>query len=463
MTVAVNVTRTGTVGDIALTAPNLPANLSVAFSPETLPEGTNTAQLTITAVGGMAPSTGDVTVHASGGGGQHDATISVSTTTITVSGKVRSGTQNVKVGLIGKPIATTGAGGVFTFTDVTPPYDLYTVGDSGNLIGNTHIPTIYFYDDLTVTDPIVDQAVQSGAFLVFCLSPQICSSTVSGARSGSGNNTDPMLVAWSKGGGQLSTSGGWNFSASGFTSSTSTGALHALQYTRNANSQPTGYFYGSTNATISTTTITLNVSLATLATTSTVTGTLTQPAGFAAPSVTLTQRFGDTNVNFLPFDATTINLVAPQLNGNPTSLFATTSTGGATSARSQPINNAAVDVTFSMLVPPQQTAPVSSATGVTSTTPFTWTSDASTVHEVNMSNANVAFRVYTSKTSTTIPAVPEQALPAAQNMTWSVTDYPGTTVNTFVSMTPPRPAGIGQFDAPRAHAASTSRSFTSAN
>ncbi len=463
MTVAVSVARTGTVGDIALTSPNLPANLTASFSPASLPEGTDTAELTITAVGGMGPGTGTVTVRASGGGADHDASVSVTTTTITVSGKLRGNTQNVTVGIIGKPVVQSGAGGVFTFTDVTPPYDLYTLGDSGPI--GTPIPTVYYYDDLTVADPIVDVASQSFIIGTFCTIGQICSSNVSGSRLGAGNNTDSMLVAWSKGGTQLSTTGTWtNLTARGFTASASTGTLHALQMTRTAG-QPTGYFYGTTNTTLNAATATVNVSLAALGTTAAVTGTLTQPAGFPAPTVTMTQQFQGASIDYPSFTSATINSIVPALGAEfSTGFFATTTAGGATSSRSQAINGAAADVTYTMLVPPQQTAPVVGATGVTTTTPLTWTSTADTVHEVVIGNANVSFHVFTSKLTTTVPAVPERPLPGGQNLTWTVTDYAGATdVNAFVRMTRPLPATTGIFEGTRAHAVSTSRTFTSAN
>lgn len=42
---------------------------------------------------------------------------------ITVTGTIRGGTQGVTVRIVGKPAVTSGAGGSFTFTDVSPPYD----------------------------------------------------------------------------------------------------------------------------------------------------------------------------------------------------------------------------------------------------------------------------------------------------------------------------------------------------
>lgn len=465
MTVAVTIARTGTVGDVVLSSPTIPGNLTATFSPDTLPEGTDTAELTITAVGGMGPGTGNVTVHASNGSMEHEATIAVTTTTITVSGKVRGNAQNVMVGIIGKPVVQSGAGGVFTFTDVTPPYDLYTLGNSG-IISNP-IPTAFFYDDLTVPDPNVDAPSTSGIFGVACLIGQICSSNVSGSRLGAGNNSDPMLVAWSKGGTQLSTTGTWtNLVARGFSASTSTGTLHALQMTRNGGGQPTGYFKGQTNATLDASTETLNVSLSALATTAAVTGTMTAPAGFTTPVVTMTQQFENTFIDYPTFTASTISTLVPALGaGFATGFFATSSAGGATTSRSHPINGAATDVTFTMLTPAQQTAPVSGATGVTTATPFTWTAEANTVHTVSISNANVRFQVFTSKLTATPPAIPERPFPGGQTFNWTVTSYGGASdVNAFAAMSPPLPAATGIFDGqPRASSVSASRSFTSSN
>lgn len=465
MTVAVTVDRTGTVGDIALSAPSLPANLSASFSPATLPEGTDSAELTITALGGLAPATGSVMVHASAGSLEQDASVSVTTTTITVSGKVRGNRQNVIVGIIGKPSVMSGAGGVFSFTDVTPPYDLYTVADSG--FSASPVPTAFFFEDLTTASPNVDAPSLIFFIATFCPVGTICSSKVSGSRLGAGNNTDPILVGWSKGGSQLSTTGTWtDLVARGFSGSMSNGTLHGLQVTRTAG-VPTGYFYGATNTTLDASTETVNIALSALGTTAPMTGTLTVPAGFPTPTITMTQQFQETFLDFPTFSTATINGVIPNIaaNGFATGFFATTSVGGATTSRSQPMNGAAADVTFTFLEPAQQTAPVVGATGVTTASTFSWTSPANTIHDVSISNANVSFHVFTSKTSTTIPAIPERALPGGQSFTWTVSDYGGySSVDAFAGVDQPLPAATAVFAGPpRASTVSASRSFTSAN
>ena len=75
-----------------------------------------------------------------------------------VAGTVRGARAGVTVGLVGKGTTTSNATGNFTFTDVTPPYDLYTVADGGLSVSPTR--TVYYYDDLTSPTPI---ACASGA------------------------------------------------------------------------------------------------------------------------------------------------------------------------------------------------------------------------------------------------------------------------------------------------------------
>jgi hypothetical protein len=152
-TVQVTIARTGATGDVMLSASGGGTSVTTTFAPNPIPAGMTTSQATITVTGGSAAATTTLTVTGTAGATQHSATVSVASTTITVTGTIRGNRSGVKVGIIGKQSVTSGAGGVFTFSDVTPPYDLYTFGDSGSTSSPT--PAVFLFKGLTRPDPIV--------------------------------------------------------------------------------------------------------------------------------------------------------------------------------------------------------------------------------------------------------------------------------------------------------------------
>ena len=462
MTVAVTVSRTGTVGDIALTSPNLPGNLTATFSPESLPEGTDSAELTITAVGGMGPGTGTVTVRATGGGADHDATISVTTTTITVTGTVRGGRAGVKVGIIGKPSVTSGAGGAFSFTDVTPPYDLYTFADSDcGSFGPD--PTVYYFDDLTRADPTVTApAYSAGCFFGVLCSTR--SAVVSGTKSGTGDNTSPVLWSWSEGNFNsptLNTNGTFSGTATWCDTTNKSGTLRALQFTRKPNNAP-GTFLGfaAMAATYANNiAATTNLSFAAV-TGANLTGTIAPPNGFPPPSLQLTQDLGGPNLTLWTADTSTIDAAFPMSVGRA-ALYATSSGATGTSSFVHPLT-AAATFNMTMLAPAELTAPAANATGVTTTTPITWTGASAAVHQVSVSSATNRFVIFTTKNEMTIPVIPELVLQSATSFTWSIVSYgPATSVNDAAGPTELETVVTNDFaGSPHSVASSLSRTFT---
>src|SRR5690606_14173586 len=106
-TVTVTVERDNFDDDIPLTAEARPASLAAVFGPPALTDGATSAELTVTAIGGMAPGTGSFEIVATAGSASRSADLSVTTTTITVSGKVRGAVTGATVGLVGKAPVTT--------------------------------------------------------------------------------------------------------------------------------------------------------------------------------------------------------------------------------------------------------------------------------------------------------------------------------------------------------------------
>jgi len=129
--VTIAIDRAGEVGDVMLSAPNLPSGITATFATNPIPAGASSSDVAIAVAPGTSPGTSNVTIVGAAGGSQKTVTIAVTAQTITVTGKIRSGAPGITVGLVGKPSVMSGASGSFTFTDVSPPYDLYTVGSTG--------------------------------------------------------------------------------------------------------------------------------------------------------------------------------------------------------------------------------------------------------------------------------------------------------------------------------------------
>lgn len=124
------VQRSGTTTDVVLEATGLPAGVTATFAPDTLPSGTTASVLTLSSSASTPQGTHTIGVRATGPGVTAEAALTLTVTSLTVSGVV--------VGLIDQPISgisvaigtngpidLTGADGSFTFTDVAVPYDLH--------------------------------------------------------------------------------------------------------------------------------------------------------------------------------------------------------------------------------------------------------------------------------------------------------------------------------------------------
>jgi hypothetical protein len=204
--------------------------------------------------------------------------------------------------------------------------------------------------------------------------------------------------------------------------------------------------------------------------TAALTGTITSPNGFPDPDITLTQQLGAASSIVLwttKATTTAASATIPLVGAGKAALFATATLDNATTTFVHPALTAATDITFALPAPSVQTAPLNAATGVTATTPFTWSAAPDTVYEVNISTGGTAkarYQLYTTSPSGTIPVVPELALPLNQSFTWNVNGYgPNATINDAASATGLESVSSADFDGARHwFTNSTDRTFTTA-
>jgi len=461
-TVNVNITRTNFDDTITLAASNLPTGVTVSFNPSTLGAGVNTSVATISGGPGATAGTSTLTMAGTAGVVEHSATVSLTTTTITVAGSVSSGSTGITVVLVGKSSTTTGSGGTFTFTDVTPPYDLYTVGTD---FSNTK--WIYYYKGLTRPDPIVTHATS------FIVAGTASTSTVGGTLSGGIGALNRRVLWGDTSGSVIPTSTAYSFTASWPTAANKSGTMHAIEWTTNSNGTPETIVYGSTNATVSaggTDDNMINVAMAT-PTTAIITGTLTAPAGFLGLIETFfTQQFGSNSVQMAQGFSGTLDCKIPVIAAGKQTLYAEITDGSGNDMQKSyfvhPAIDSNTDATYQMALPAQLTAPANAATGVGLTTDFTVTSPTTTVNRFNISTSGttkVGYSIFTTDTTARIPNVAEAALPAGQSFSWNVTTFaPHTHVNgVAVAKATDFPSKTEFVGTKRTYTTSKTRTFTS--
>jgi hypothetical protein len=463
-----SVDRTGPPGDIMLSAGSLPAGITVAFAANPIPAGTASTTATIAIAPGTAAGVSNVTITGTGGGAERSVTIAVTATTITVTGKVRGDRAGVQVRIPGKPLVTTGADGSFSFTDVSPPYDLYTLGSSGAIFG-TAIPTVFYFQGLTRPDPIVTAPSQFGLIGILRRNTNTMSGTTAVAPA-------TMLVAWETGGSmRVNQTGAYSFVASWTGGATITSTLYGFQFATDAvTGAPSGFTgYASLGVAdiAASGTSTANLVMQAPAT-ATLTGAITSPSGFPNPDITLTQQLGASGS--VPLWQTTTpttnaHAVIPLVGAGKAALFATATLGGANTRFVHPALAATTDVTFALPSPAVPSAPLDTAMGITAATDFTWSATPDAIYEViagTPSDAPVpaAFQLYTTSATGKIPVVPELALPLNQSFSWHVNAYgPNASIDAVASTAGLEFVSQADFDG-ALHWTTTgiSRAFTSA-
>lgn len=463
--VTISISRTGDVGDVALAAQGLATGITASFDVNPVPAGTNSATVTFTVAPGTAAGSSNVTLVGTAGSIERTVTVSVSAQTITVSGTVRGGGQGVMVRIPGKPAVMSGPGGAFSFSDVSPPYDIYTLGSSGFL---NPIPTISYYKGLTRPDPIINVASASPLILL-----TQSSATVNGTKTG-GDATTPMLIAWDGGGSVTAAPSNYSLTARWSPKApTRAGVLYGFQFTKRPTGAPNTFpgFGSSGQTTLSENTAhTVNINL-TAPQTAALTGSITSPAGFPTPTLTLSQQLGGGSVVLWTTNTTTTaDATIPVIAAGKSAVFASATLDAATTSFVDPGINAAKDITFALPAPAVQLAPVNAATGVNTMTVFSWTGAPMTVYELNIlttatqGNAQARYLIYTTESMATIPGVPELPLPSNQSFTWQINGYgPKTSINDAATMAGLEGVSPNDFDGERhSFTNSTDRTFTSA-
>jgi hypothetical protein len=428
-TIAVD--RVGGAADVMLSAQNLPSGITATFTANPVPAGTNTSDVRFSVAAGTPAGTSNIAIVGASGGHEKTVTIAVTAQTITVAGTVRGGRSGVTVRIVGKAAVTSDSNGGFTFTDVAPPYDLYTVGSSG--FSGSAVPTVFYFQGLTRPDPVV-----SAPELLFFTLFTSNNTTLSGSKTG-GDGANAMIVAWDSGGTATTTTGSYSFTAGWSPNTVSrAGTLYGFQFSKKANNAPDVFTgYGSANATLTGTNgqtgpvpATVNLTLTTPQTAA-LTGSVTSPAGFPTPSLILTQQLGASgSLPLWSADATAVAATIPLVGAGKASLFGQAILdNGASSTFVHPALSAATDVTFAMLAPAVQASPVDTATGVRTTTALSWSATPMTIHQINVvsttttGTAKAKYVIHTTAATVTIPAISELALPNNQSFNWFVQGF----------------------------------------
>lgn len=417
----VTLTRVGDVGEISLSARDLPVGVTALFSPTPVPAGERESQLTLQVGTDAQVGTSTLTLVASWEGQERTLPLDLTVQTLTVTGKVRSGAVGATVGLVGKGTTTTESDGTFTFTDVTPPYDLYTVGSIH--LGGVSQDVVNYYQGLTRADPTVEVAGNS----VKVLNPK--TATLSGTLSGSALPLSPASIlfhvwsgedsvsASSSGGLSYSHSVSWNGSAF-----KDPGTLYVLQLKAEDDTLSySGYaafavaLNDGDNATVD-----LNL---TQPETARATGSLTVPPGFPVPSISLYQHFGAKRYFLASQNLATPDLPIPVIPAGTATVYASTKLGNVTSELSFSNVKTDVELVKTFPSPPQFTSPANGAGSIHGSTPFTWTAPPNSVSRIQVQVGQVLYNVFTAATSIAIPQVPEKTFPLTDNGTWSVDVY----------------------------------------
>jgi hypothetical protein len=402
-----------------------------------------------------------ITIVGTANGVEQTDQIQLTLTTITVAGHVQGNRSGVTVGMIGRPSVTSDASGNFTFTDVTPPYSIYTVANGFNFV-----PVVIYYDGLLRPDPVVEAA--SGLVIVGFGS----NGTVTGSLSGNGPIAGNVLaIDWSHNSGSTSSVTGSNnaytLTAGWPQANTVNGTLYGLQWSTRASGAPNTFLgFAQTNATLTantTTTVNLNM---TAPTTAQLTGTVTAPAGFPQPTVTLTQQLGTNSAQLWSAVTTTADSTIPIITAGKSCFFATATANNTTTSFVYPAIGGPTDVSYTLPNVPVLMAPADGATGVNNTTMFQITSTPMSVSQIfygTNGTTKVSYEIFTTASSFTLPTIPEEPLPSGQSFSWSVSEYgPATSVDEAATESGLIGAFPGDFTGVERYSTSSAgRSFTS--
>lgn len=467
-TTTLTIERTGDTGDISLSADNLPAGITATFDPNPVPAGTDSVDVTVSVEPGATAGDNQVTVTGSAGDKNKDVTLDVTVETVSVSGHVVGNASGVTVVLVGQPAVTSDADGNFSFTDVSLPYDIYSVSTG---FGPTTV--VNYYKGLTRLDPVVTRA---SATLVVV--PRGRTGTIAGAMSGgSADQTKPWVIAWGDTSGKtdtfINTAGSYFFDASWpSTAATKQGTLYGLQWAVNASGEPSSYVrYGQKVATLTadqqTDVYLLAADVDTSVQAASLTGRISPPVGYSPPTFTLTQQLGSNSHVLWTGSVTNIDAKIPLVAAGTSALYAVASQTDATSEYVIPGLAADTDVTFAMPAAAVLSSPADGATGVDTTTPFALTAPDQAVSLVQISTGGttrVSYQIFTTGSQLTIPDLAEVPVPPNQSFSVRILGYgPLSSVDDVATDAGAPGMSTAEFTGtPHFHTTSLTTTFTSA-
>ena len=411
-TVNINIGRTGGFTDLVSLAlsGSLPTGVtSGGFNP-TQADASSVLTLNV----GKTAIAGSYSITVTGTAGETKITTvnltvkATAPTTITVKGKVISEITgqpiaNVPVVIGGRPVATTNAQGQFTITEVTKPYDITVV------VPFSHVAIIY--QGLTRVDPTINYFGP--------VSSPLKSAKVEGTVSGGAGYPEPANhkseIAFDSpdiidGSSRIINTASGDYSATlDWVKGLASVTAHALQW-KNSGGLPSDYTgYGKTaaidladNGTFANQDISM-----TDVTEGNFSGNVTIPSGYFLDGKNLAVSFGnDANINIVDDSTTNLafNYISPQITGATIIAAASASNSFTISLRVKAgLATNASGVTIAIPEGSQEVLPVSGATGVDTTTPFSWTGFANGVHLVMVQGGSSVYFIFTKDTSTTLP------------------------------------------------------------
>lgn len=369
--------------------------------------------------------------------------------TITVAGAVRDAANKAVSGAtvaIGSQHTTTDGTGAFSVPGVTAPYDAVLIVP----VGARNAAVVY--KGLTRTDPTL--------FAIPVSASPPNNGTVSGTVSGGDAlpaASDKTAVAWGSPETTDSssfTNNPWSMNLDWSGPAATTGNVHALQWTPTTGI-PTAYKgYGvATGVAVANGGTTSAVAIAmTAPVASTISGTVTVPAGVTLVTKSLGIAFADRATISVGADvsaATSFNYPVPTGIDSTASVTASGMiTGGATITQVSGIAAGSTGTSVNLLAPAIQSTPVANATGVSTATDFTWTQLSGGLHFVVISTgASPTAPVYYLITTGTTGRIPELGalgvvLPAATSYSWQIIAVgPWASIDDFAGGTGILPAG----------------------
>jgi hypothetical protein len=465
-TVAVAIDRSaGFTAPVALELVGPAAGVTGSFSPNPAPG----AQATLTLTGGGGAGTRGLYVRGSAGSAKDAAALAVAVLpdpSLTVTGRIVDLLRQPLAGLevrLGGSAALSDGDGRFTFHGVSAPYDL--------VVKRASPLEAHVFRGLTRPDPVLPLIGPAPA------APRAVA--VSGTLAGGGGFpqgagvVSALFFTAPEGFGGLYLFPGQGpaygpFSATWYGGASETGTLHGLQWSVDAMLLPAQFLaYGNAPLTVTEGVASSGQSLSLQpAATGFLSGTVAVPLGFTLSAKTLWLGAGPFTGVFLGTDGSpgaTFTYATPDV-GLPVG-FQATATRGAKSTTSYRAGLLPSEVvSLSLPAPPLQQTPPIGATGVSTSTSFTWTAFPGAIHVVFVAPASgPAFVVYVAGAQTTIPDLSAAGMPLAKGVaaTWSVWGVgPFADLDAYAS--PERGLGLAGLDEDSAVGMSDAASFTTA-